>query len=150
MIPFYHDKDIDMLKLGCTFSHPATICVHKSTDAKFRPFMEGDENFLEKIREHVFGGPSIVLTPKQLLMKLLFESLQTYANLLLELMPANYIPTRCVNPCRPVFLPVGISIQTSRFTPRQNKTRSFENMVMPYFQRPRPDCKIESFYTTGS
>ena len=36
----------------------------------------------------------------------------------------------------------------SRFTPRQNKTRSFENMVMSYFQRTRPDCKIESFYTT--
>ena len=44
-------------------------------------------------------------------MKLLFESLQTYANLLLELMPANYIPTRCVNPCPPVFLRVGNSIQ---------------------------------------
>ena len=39
--------------------------------------------------------------------------------------------------------------QTGRFTPRQNKTRSFENMVMSYFQRTRPDCKIESSYTTG-
>ena len=48
------------------------------------------------------------LHAKQLLMKLLVESLQTYANLLLELMPANYIPTRCVNPCLPVFIPVEI------------------------------------------
>ena len=39
--------------------------------------------------------------------------------------------------------------ESSRFTPRQNKTRSFENMVMSYFQRTRPDCNIESFYTTG-
>ena len=38
--------------------------------------------------------------------------------------------------------------ETSRFTPRQNKTRSFENMVMFHFQRTRPDCKIESFYST--
>ena len=37
----------------------------------------------------------------------------------------------------------------SRFIPRQNKTRSFENMVMSYFQSTRPDCKIESFFTTG-
>ena len=44
-------------------------------------------------------------------MKLLFESLQTYTNLLLELMPVNYIPTRCVNSCPPVFISVGISIQ---------------------------------------
>ena len=39
--------------------------------------------------------------------------------------------------------------KTSRFTPRQNKTRRFENMVISYFQRTRPYCKIESFYTTG-
>ena len=39
--------------------------------------------------------------------------------------------------------------ETSRFIPRQNKTRSFENMVMSYFQRTRPECKIESFFTTG-
>ena len=37
----------------------------------------------------------------------------------------------------------------SRFIPRQNKTRSFENMVMFYFQRTRPECEIESFLTTG-
>ena len=59
---------------------------------------------------------------KQLLMKLLFESLQTYANLLLELMPANYIPTRCVNPCPTVFIRFGISIQ-KRVDPHLDKTR---------------------------
>ena len=42
-----------------------------------------------------------------------------------------------------------IDSETGRFTLRQNKTRSFENKVMSYFQRTRPDCKIESFYTTG-
>ena len=39
--------------------------------------------------------------------------------------------------------------ETSRLTPRQNKTRSFENMVVPYFQRTRTDCKIECFYVDG-
>ena len=33
--------------------------------------------------------------------------------------------------------------------PRQNKTRSFENMVLSYFQQPRPECRIESNVTTG-
>ena len=42
-----------------------------------------------------------------------------------------------------------VDSETSRFTPRQNKTRSFEIMVMSYFLRTRHDCKIESFYTTG-
>ena len=34
-----------------------------------------------------------------------------------------------------------LNSETNRFTPRQNKTRSFENMVTSYFQRTRPDCK---------
>ena len=51
------------------------------------------------------------LHAKQLLMKLLSERLQTYANLLLELMPAIYTTTRCANSCRPVSIRVGISIQ---------------------------------------
>ena len=64
MIDFYHDKDFDMLKLGCTLPNLANICLHKYTDAKFYPFTEGDKNLLEKIREDVFGGPSIVFTRK--------------------------------------------------------------------------------------
>ena len=40
----------------------------------------------------------------------------------------------------------GIDSETSRFTPRQNKTRSFEKIVMSFFQHTKPDCKIESFY----
>ena len=111
MIAFYHDKNIDMLKLGCTLPNLANICLHKSTDAKFYPSTEADKDLLEKIREDVVGGHLSFLHAKQLLMKLLSESLQTYANLLLGLMPANYTRTRCVNPCPPVFIRVGISIQ---------------------------------------
>ena len=37
MIVFYHDKNIDMLKLGCTLPNLANICLHKSTDAEFYP-----------------------------------------------------------------------------------------------------------------
>ena len=37
-----------------------------------------------------------------------------------------------------------------RFKHKQKKTRGFENMDMSSFQRVRPDCKIESFYTTGT
>ena len=48
MIAFYHDKDIDMLMLGCTLPNLANICLHKSTDAKFYPFTEGDKDLLKK------------------------------------------------------------------------------------------------------
>ena len=39
--------------------------------------------------------------------------------------------------------------EKSRFTPRQNKTGSFENMVMPCFQGTRPERENENFFTTG-
>ena len=65
MTAFYHDKDIDMLKLGCTIPILANICLHKSTDTKFYPFTEGDEDLLEKLSEDVVGGPYIVFTRKE-------------------------------------------------------------------------------------
>ena len=61
---FYHDKDIDMLRLSCTLPNPANTCLHKSTHAKFYPFTEGDKNLLEKNREVVDGGLSFVFTRK--------------------------------------------------------------------------------------
>ena len=64
MIAFYHDKEIAMLKVGCTLPNLANICLHKSTDAKFYPFTEGDKDLLEKIREDVVDGPCIVFTRK--------------------------------------------------------------------------------------
>ena len=35
MMEFYHNKGIDMLKLGCTLPNLANICLHKSTNHKF-------------------------------------------------------------------------------------------------------------------
>ena len=38
MIEFYHNKGIDMLKLGCTLPKLANICLHNSIDSKFVSF----------------------------------------------------------------------------------------------------------------
>ena len=43
MITFYHNKNIDKLKLGCTLHNLANISLHKSADAKIYPFPEGDK-----------------------------------------------------------------------------------------------------------
>ena len=37
-----------------------------------------------------------------------------------------------------------------RFMPSLNKSRNFENMATSFFQRTRPDCRIETFYTIGT
>ena len=99
-----------MLKLGCTLPNLANICLHKSTDAKFYPFTEGDKDLLEKIRD-VVGGPSIVFHINQSFRKLSFGNRRTYAKLLTGLIPANYIHNRGVNPSRPVYIRVGSLIQ---------------------------------------
>ena len=64
MMEFYHNKGIDMLKLGCTLPNLANIWLHKSTNNKFYAFVEADKDLHDKIREDMTGGPSIVFTRK--------------------------------------------------------------------------------------
>ena len=89
------------------------------------------------------------LHAKHLLMELLFESLQTNADLLLVLIPANYTPSRCVNPCSTVLMRVWNSIQKP-IDSHLDKTRSAAwKKIMSYFQRTSPKCEIERFFTTS-
>ena len=53
-----------MGKLGCTLPDLANICLHKSTDAKFYPFTEGDKDLLEEVQKDAVGGSSTVFTRK--------------------------------------------------------------------------------------
>ena len=64
MMAFYHNINIDMLKLGCTLPNLAKICLHKLTNAKIYAFFEVDKDLLQKIREDVIVGQSIVFTCK--------------------------------------------------------------------------------------
>ena len=150
MIAFYHDKDIDMLKLCCTLPNLANICLHKSTDAKFYPITEGDKDILEKIREDSVGGPSIVFTRKAVVDETFIRKSTNSCKSIVGIDASQLYP---YSMCQP--MPIGLytrwdfDSETSRFIPRQNKTRSFQKMVMSYFQRTRPECKIESFFTTG-
>ena len=111
-IAFYHDKDIDMLKLGCNLPNLANICLHKSTDAKLYPFTQRDKDLLGKNEKMLLVVHlSFLLFFISCWWNFHSKNQQTYANLLLGLTLAKYTPTRCVNPCRPVFIRVGISIQ---------------------------------------
>ena len=64
MIQFYHNKGIDILKLGCALPNLANICLNKSTSYKFYRFCESDKDLREKLREDMTSGPSIVFTRK--------------------------------------------------------------------------------------
>ena len=62
MMEFYHDKGIDLLKLGCTLPNMATTCLHKSTNHKFFQFVEAVKDLHDKVREDMTGDPLIVFT----------------------------------------------------------------------------------------
>ena len=149
MIAFYHDINIDMLKLGCTVPNLASICLHKFTDAKFYPFTQEDKDILKKTWEDVVGGPSIVLTRKALPDETFFRK---SANICKSIVGIDASQLYSYSMCQPMptalYTCRDLDSETGRFTPRQNKTGSFEKIVMYYFQ-PRPECEIESFITTS-
>ena len=104
---------------------------------------------LSKVREDMVGGPSKVLTPKTVVDE---THIRKSANVCKWIFGET---ASQIQPCS-MWQPMSTGLHTryefdadlQRFKPRQKKSISFEVMVMPYFQRMRPDCRIESFYTT--
>ena len=65
MIEFYHNKGIDMLKLGCTLPILANICLHEINRFQDIPiYRNGIRIWWKKIKDNMVGGPSIVFTRK--------------------------------------------------------------------------------------
>ena len=105
---------------------------------------------MKTFREDVVGGPSIVFTRKAVVDETFIRKSTNLCKSIVGIDVSQLYPHSM---CQP--MPTGLytrwdfDSEKSRFTPRQNKTRSFENMVMSYFQGIRLGCKIESFFTTG-
>ena len=150
MMEFYHQKQFDMLKLCCSLPNLASICQHKSTDSKLYPFTESDKDFLEKIREDMVGGPSIVVTRKAVVDETFIRKATILSKSNVSVDASQVYP---YSMCQP--MPTGFytkrkyDSESQNFMPRQNKTRSFQKMVLSYFQQTRPECRIESNVTTG-
>ena len=143
---FYQDKDIDMLKLGCTLTDMADVCLRKYTDTIFYPFYGSRNDILKYVGEDFVVGPSIVLSTRQLSVKLFFENLQTCANQLLGLMLANCTHMRCYNLCRPNFTFIGVSIQ-SQVHSHLNKTKPavLRISLCPIFNEQENNVKLKTY-----
>ena len=134
MIKFYQGRGNDVLKLGCTITNLANICFHKSTDANFYPFTETEKVLLEKIREDMAGRPSIVFTRKAVVHETFIRKLSNMCKSIVGI-DASHLQLYPI--CQP--MPTGLytrweyESETNRFTARQKKSRSFENMALPYF-----------------
>ena len=146
MLVFYHKKGIDMLKLKCTLPNLANICLPKPTWAKFYPFTETDKDLLQKIREGMVGGPSIVFTRKPVVNETFIRVSGNICKSIVGIDASQLYPySMCQSMPTGFYTRWDYDAESNRFKPQQNKSRNFENMVMAKFQRQRPDCKIESF-----
>ena len=146
MMEFYHNKGIDMLKLGCTLPNLANICLHKSTNSIFYPFVEADKDLHDKIREDMTGGPSIVFTRKAIV-----KNTENICKSIVGIDASQLYPfSMCQEMPTGLYTRWEFDSDSQKFKARQNKSRKFENMVMSYLQSQRPNCTIESYYTTGT
>ena len=150
-LAFCHKKGIDMLKLGYTLPNLANICLHKSISANFYPYTETDKDLLQRIREDMVGGPSFVFTRKAVVDETFIRNPGNFCKSIVGIEASQLYPYSMFQP-----MPTGLytrweyDTKFNRFKPQQNKSTNFEIMVMSYFQRQTPNCKIESFYTTGT
>ena len=105
---------------------------------------------LQKIREDMVGGPSIVLTRKAVVDKSFIQNLTNLCQSIVVIDASQlYSYAMCQAMSTGLYTHWDLDTETGKFMQRQNKTCGFENMVKPYFQQTRPECKIESFHTTG-
>ena len=96
------------------------------------------------------GGHSIVFTRKAVVYETFIRKSSNFCKSNVGIDASHLYP---YSMCQP--MPVGLCTrweydsEIKGFTACQNKSRSFENMVLSYFQQSRLDCKIESNLTTG-
>ena len=104
-----------------------------------------------KVWEVTVGGPSVVFRRKAVVVETFIRSSE---KICISIVGIDASQLYLYSMCQP--MPTGLytwweyDTESNSFKPQQNKSRNFENMVISFLQWQRPDCKIESFYTTGT
>ena len=130
MLAFYHKKGIDILKLGCTLPTLANSCLHKSTSAKFYPFTDTDKDLLQKIREDMVGGTSIVFTRNAVVDETFIRNSGFICKSIVGIDASQLYP---YSMCQP--MPTGLytrwerDTESYRFKPQQNKSRTLRTWL---------------------
>ena len=132
-LAFYHKKGIDRLKLGCAIPDLANICLRKSTSANFYPFNESDKDLLQKIREDMVGGHSTVFRRKAVVDETFIRKTRKICKTKFGIDESQVYP---YSMCQPMptrlYTRWEYGTDSNRFKPQQNKSRSFECLVMSY------------------
>ena len=96
------------------------------------------------------GGPSIVFTRKAVVDQTYIRSSSNICKTIVGIDASQLYPfSMCQEMPTGLYTRWEYDSETDHFKARNNRTRNFENMVMSFYQELRPECKIQSFYTTG-
>ena len=140
VMEFYHNKGIDMLKLGCTLPKLANICLHKSTNLKFFPFVEADKDLHDKIREDMTGGPSIFFTRKSVVDQTFIRNSENLCKSIVGIDASQLYPfSMCQEMPTGLYTRWEFDNDSQKSRARTNRSRIFENMVMSYLQSQRSE-----------
>ena len=96
------------------------------------------------------GAPSIVFTRKAVAIETIICKSTNLCKSFVGIDANQLYP---YSMCQP--MPTGLytrwnyDSESEKLMARQNKTRSFENMVLSYFQQTCPECRIKDSVTTG-
>ena len=146
-VQFYHQKENDMLKLGCTLPNLANICLHKSNNEKFYPFCKIDRDLHQKIREDMTDGQSIVFSRKAVVDKIFIRDSSKICKSIVWIYERQFYPySMCQDMPTWLYTRWEFHSDMQKFNARHNPSRSFENMVMSYYQETKSECRIESFH----
>ena len=96
------------------------------------------------------GGPSIVFTRKAVVDQTYIRNSSNICKTIVGIDASQLYPfSMCQEMPTGLYTRWEYDSETDRFKARNNRTRNFENMVVSFYQELRPECKIQSFYTTG-
>ena len=128
MIAFDRSKNFDLLKLSFRLPKLANFCLHKSIESEFYPFIKKFENWLQKIMENKEGGLSLVFTRKTIVGETFTWKLKNLCKSIFGIDASQLCSySRCQTMSTRLYTRWDLDTGTNKFSPRENKTRSFEN-----------------------
>ena len=147
MIQIYHNKRIDMLKLGSTSLNLANICLHKSTNYKLYPFCESDKDLCEKAPKDISSGPSLVFTRQAVVDETFIRNSSNICKSIVGIDASQLYPfSMCEEMPTGLYTRWEFDTEMQRFKDRRNPTRNFNNMVKHVFlSRNKTRIKLVSF-----
>ena len=97
------------------------------------------------------GGPSIVFTRKTDVDETFIRDSSNVCKSIVGIDASQLYPySMCQDMPTGLYTRWEFDCDMQKFKARHNRSRNFENMVMSYYQKTRPECRIESFHTSGN